>query len=98
MLLSVNNLEVRYGGICAMQGVTLDMNRGEIGTLIGANGAGKTTLLRAISGLLRPASGVVAWEPRNGTATSVREDLPRFPLTPTRSRAVANSARFSRGE
>jgi branched-chain amino acid transport system ATP-binding protein len=63
MILSVSNLEVRYGGIRALQGVSLHIERGEIVTLIGANGAGKTTLLRTISGLLRPAAGSVVWEP-----------------------------------
>ncbi|HEY2588297.1 MAG TPA: ABC transporter ATP-binding protein [Tepidisphaeraceae bacterium] len=63
MILSVSNLEVRYGGIRALQGVSLYIDRGEIVTLIGANGAGKTTLLRTISGLLRPAAGSVVWEP-----------------------------------
>ena len=62
MQLSVNNLDVRYGGICALQDVTLQINAGEIVTLIGANGAGKTTLLRSISGLLRPSSGAIRWQ------------------------------------
>ena len=64
MLLSVHNLEVRYGGIRALQGVTLQIDSGEIVTLIGANGAGKTTLLRTISGLLRPTEGQIVWEPQ----------------------------------
>ena len=60
-LLGVRDLEVRYGGICALQGVSLDVYASEIVTLIGANGAGKTTLLRTISGLLRPTDGSVAF-------------------------------------
>jgi branched-chain amino acid transport system ATP-binding protein len=60
-LLSVRDLEVRYGGIRALQGVSLDIFPGEIVTLIGSNGAGKTTLLRTISGLLRPVSGSVTF-------------------------------------
>ena len=63
MLLSVRNLEVCYGVISALQDVSLDVDRGEIVTLIGANGAGKTTLLRTISGLLRPRRGAIYWNP-----------------------------------
>lgn len=70
MLLSVENLEVRYGAIRAIQDVSLHIERGEIVTLIGANGAGKSTLLRAISGLLRPAAGRIVWEAARGTELS----------------------------
>jgi branched-chain amino acid transport system ATP-binding protein len=61
VLLSVRELEVCYGAITALQGVSLSINAGEIVTLIGSNGAGKTTLLRTISGLLRPTSGSIAF-------------------------------------
>jgi branched-chain amino acid transport system ATP-binding protein len=57
MLLSVENLDVFYGVIQALHGVAVNIDRGEIVTLIGANGAGKTTLLRTISGLIRPETG-----------------------------------------
>jgi branched-chain amino acid transport system ATP-binding protein len=63
MLLSINNLDVRYGAISALQDVSLHIDHGEIVTLIGANGAGKTTLLRTISGLLRPTRGSIELEP-----------------------------------
>ena len=62
MLLKVSNLHVRYGGITALRGVSLDVEEGQIVTLIGSNGAGKTTLLRTISGLLRPAEGQINWQ------------------------------------
>src|SRR5688500_6216979 len=62
MLLQVSNLEVCYGVISALQDVSLEIDRGEIVTLIGANGAGKTTLLRTISGLIKPNCGSIVFE------------------------------------
>ena len=56
-LLSVESLDVRYGAIHALRGVSFEVKAGEIVSLIGSNGAGKSTLLRAISGLLRPSAG-----------------------------------------
>jgi branched-chain amino acid transport system ATP-binding protein len=66
-LLSVSNLEVAYGNIPALRGIDLDVNKGEIVTLIGANGAGKTTTLRTISGLLKPKTGAVNYNGREIT-------------------------------
>ncbi|RYZ02839.1 MAG: ABC transporter ATP-binding protein [Myxococcales bacterium] len=57
--LSVQNLRVGYGGIAAVKGISLEVARGEIVTLIGANGAGKTSTLKAIVGLAPPQSGDV---------------------------------------
>jgi branched-chain amino acid transport system ATP-binding protein len=56
-LLDIDALEVRYGHIQALKGISLNVAEGEIVTLLGANGAGKTTLMRTISGLLRPHAG-----------------------------------------
>ena len=61
-LLSVNDLQVYYGSIHAIKGISFDVNEGEIVTLIGANGAGKSTTLNTIGGLLKPRSGSVEFE------------------------------------
>jgi branched-chain amino acid transport system ATP-binding protein len=58
-VLQVENLNVYYGAIHALQGVSFKVNEGEIVTLIGANGAGKSTTLRTISGLLRSRTGSI---------------------------------------
>jgi branched-chain amino acid transport system ATP-binding protein len=59
MMLKVNDLHVYYGAIHAVKGISLEVNDGEIVTLIGANGAGKSTVLQTISGLLRPRQGSI---------------------------------------
>ncbi len=61
MLLSVNNIDVSYGAINALHGLSLEVNEGEIVTLIGCNGAGKSTTLRAISGMVKPRNGRVSF-------------------------------------
>lgn len=61
-MLKINDINVYYGAIHAIKGISLDVNKGEIVTLIGANGAGKSTILRTISGLLKPKSGSLAFE------------------------------------
>jgi len=61
-LLSIRDLEVAYGTIPALHGIALEVEKGEIVTLIGANGAGKTTTLRTISGLLKPRRGEVVYQ------------------------------------
>ena len=58
-MLEVSNLDIFYGRIQALWGVSLNIDEAEIVALVGANGAGKTTLLKTISGMLRPASGSI---------------------------------------
>ena len=60
-MLKIEDLNVYYGGIHALNSVSVDVNDGEIVTIIGANGAGKSTLLRTISGLVRARSGTVSF-------------------------------------
>ena len=69
-LLELENVHAYYGNIHALKGVSLNIDKGEIVTLIGANGAGKSTTLRATSGLLRPREGSIRLE---------GEDLTRYP-------------------
>jgi len=56
-LLELKGLKISYGGINAVKGIDLTVNKGEMVALIGANGAGKTTTLMAICGILLPAAG-----------------------------------------
>lgn len=58
-MLKIDNINVYYGSIHALKGVSLEVNKGEIVTLIGANGAGKSTLLKTLSGLLKPKEGSI---------------------------------------
>ena len=62
---SVKDLQVYYGAIHAIKGISFEVHRGEIVTLIGANGAGKTTTMHAISGLLKPKNGEIVFDGRN---------------------------------
>jgi branched-chain amino acid transport system ATP-binding protein len=68
-LLDVKNLEVAYGGIKAIKGISFHVNEGELVTLIGANGAGKSSTLRALSGLVKPAGGAVTYKGQDITGT-----------------------------
>ena len=58
-MLKINDMNVYYGAIHALKGISLEINEGEIVTLIGAYGAGKSTTLRTISGLLKPKTGTI---------------------------------------
>lgn len=72
-MLEVKNINVHFGVIHALKGISLTVNDGEIVTLIGANGAGKTTTLRTISGLKKPTSGQILLDGSDITAVSARE-------------------------
>jgi len=74
-MLSVENLECRYGKVAAVQKLTLEVRKGELVSLIGANGAGKTTTLKAISGVLRPSSGKITFDGEEITHASARRIL-----------------------
>jgi branched-chain amino acid transport system ATP-binding protein len=64
-MLKIDNLHVYYGAIHAVKGISLEVEEGQIVTLIGANGAGKTTTLRTISGLEKARQGKITFEGRN---------------------------------
>jgi branched-chain amino acid transport system ATP-binding protein len=74
MQLAVHDLDVRYGRVQAVRGVSLELAEGEIVAVLGANGAGKSSLLRAVLGLAKPSSGTVLFDGRNIThwSTSAR--------------------------
>ena len=66
-MLEIVDLEVKYGAIAALRGISLSVKQGQIVTMIGANGAGKSTLLRAISGLIGASAGSIIFDNRNIT-------------------------------
>ena len=72
-MLEVKDLEVAYGKIRAVKGISFDVNEGEVVTLIGTNGAGKTTTLRTISGLLRPAAGSIRFKDKDITTVPAHD-------------------------
>lgn len=71
-MLEVNDIQVYYGAIHALKGVSLSVKEGQIVALIGANGAGKSTTLRTISGLLRPKVGDITFEGDSITKKNVQ--------------------------
>lgn len=73
-MLKVENINVYYGAIHALKGISVEVKEGEIVTLIGANGAGKSTILRTISGLLRTKTGNVLFE-GNSVAAMAPEEI-----------------------
>ena len=74
-MLEIEGLDCRYGKVRAVRDLTLEVREGELVTLIGANGAGKTTTLKAISGILRPAAGRIAFDGEDITRASARAIL-----------------------
>ena len=72
-MLEVRDLEVAYGKIKAVKGISFAVEEGEVVTLIGTNGAGKTTTLRTISGLLRPSSGSITFKGQDITKVEAHD-------------------------
>ena len=66
-MLKVENLNVYYGSIHAIKGISFEVNQGEIVTMIGANGAGKSTTMNTVAGLLKPRSGSIVFEDKDIT-------------------------------
>ena len=67
MLMSVSHLFVAYGPVKALHDVSIEVEAGEIVSIIGANGAGKSTLLKTVAGILKPASGAIVFKEREIT-------------------------------
>ena len=66
-ILEIKDLVVSYGGIEAVKGITMDVPKGEIVTLIGANGAGKSTTLKTIAGIVKPQRAEILFNGQNIT-------------------------------
>src|ERR1043166_8834668 len=79
-LLSVRNLEVRYGDLVGLADVSLEVTQGSVVALLGSNGAGKTTTLNAIAGLVRPSRGHIAF---------MGDEIGRLPAYAVVARGVA---------
>ncbi len=77
MLLEVKDLNVYYGAIHALQGISFNVDEGEIVTLIGANGAGKSTTLKTLSGLLRPRAGTIRFDGEDMVILAAEEIVTR---------------------
>ncbi len=72
-MLKITDLKVSYGGINAVKGVSFEVPKGSVVSLIGANGAGKSTILRTIAGLVKPVSGTVSFNDENITGTDTSD-------------------------
>jgi len=90
-MLTIDNINVYYGAIHALKGISVEVNVGEIVTLIGANGAGKSTILRTISGLLKPKSGTINFEGQNIAGIAAQDIVKRgISQVPEGRRVFAN--------
>lgn len=76
-MLKISDLEVDYGNLKIIQGVSMEINDGEMISLVGSNGAGKTTLLKAISGVKRPAAGSIVFNGEDLVGLSVPDIVER---------------------
>jgi branched-chain amino acid transport system ATP-binding protein len=72
-MLSIRSLDVAYGGLVALRDVSIDVEQGQLVTVVGANGAGKTTLFKTISGTVTPRAGTITYEGRNLIAVPAAE-------------------------
>src|SRR5579863_8337154 len=86
-MLSIRNVDVFYGAIQALCGVTINVDKGEVVAIIGSNGAGKSTLLRTISGLLRPRNGTIKFDDDSG----VTHDLTSMPADQIVRQGISHS-------
>jgi ABC-type branched-subunit amino acid transport system ATPase component len=82
-MLEVKNLEVYYGVICALKGISFEVNEGEIVSLIGANGAGKTTMMQSVVGLIPKRSGTVIFDGQDITKTAIADVSANSRVCPT---------------
>ena len=87
-LLEVRDLQVAYGHIEAVQGISFDVNAGEIRTLVGANGAGKSTTLLALSGLVKPQAGSIRFEGEELTTLKTHQIVERGLVQVAEGRAI----------
>ena len=90
-ILEIKDLQVSYGGINAVKGVSLQVEQGKIITLVGSNGAGKSTILRSIAGIVKPQSGEILYEGKDISGMSADKIVSKgITLVPEGRRVFAN--------
>ena len=92
-LLEVQDIQVYYGMIQALKGVSFSVNEGEVIALIGANGAGKTTTLHTVTGLLRAKSGHIIYDGQDITKVPPHAWLPKDARVVITAKAMVGTAR-----